>query len=54
MESYFTCTHFCPAYGEVTLQCQYLTFVNGSDDGELSREISYAYHLLGIILYCSY
>jgi hypothetical protein len=38
MESYFTCTHFCPAYREVTLQCQYLTFMNGYD-GELSPKI---------------
>jgi len=54
MESYLTSTHFCSAYGEVTLQCQYLTFMNGSDDGELSHEISFAYHSFGIILYCSY
>ena len=54
MESYLTSTHFCSAYGEVTLQCQYLTFMNGSDYGELSHEISFAYHSFGIILYCSY
>jgi len=52
MESFFTCAHFCPTYGEVTLQCQNITFMNGSDDGELrgqSHEIWYAYHLLCII-----
>jgi hypothetical protein len=35
MESFFTCAHFCPTYGEVTLQCQDFTFMNGSDGGEL-------------------
>ena len=35
MESFFTCAHFCPTYGEVTLQCQNFTFMSGSDDGEL-------------------
>ena len=54
MESFFTCTHFCPMYGEVTLQCQNFSFMNGSDDGELSHEIWYAYHLLSIILYSIY
>jgi len=52
MESFFTCAHFCPMYGEVTLQCQNFTFMNGSDDGELrgqSCEIWYAYQLLCII-----
>jgi len=38
MESFFTCAHFCPMYGEVTLQCQNFTFRNGSDDGELRRQ----------------
>jgi len=52
MESFFTCAHFCPTYGEVTLQCQNITFLNGSDDGEMKgqiREIWYAYHLFCII-----
>ena len=52
MESFFTCAHFCPMYGEVTLQCQNFTFMNGSDDGELrgqSCEIWYAYQLLCVI-----
>jgi len=52
MESFFACAHFCPVYGEVTLQCQNFTFMNGSDDGELtgqSHEILYANHLLCII-----
>jgi hypothetical protein len=52
MESFFTCAHFCPPYGEVTLQCQNITFMNGSDDGELRgqcHEIRYAYHLFCII-----
>jgi len=35
MESFLSCTHFCSAYGEVTLQCQNFTFMNGSDDGAL-------------------
>jgi hypothetical protein len=51
MENLFTCAHFCPAYGEVTLQCQNITFMNGSDDCELrgqSHELRYAYHLLCI------
>jgi len=42
MESCFTCAHFCPTYGEVTLQSQNFTFMNGSVDGELrgqNREI---------------
>ena len=50
MES-FTCAHFFPTYGEVTLQCQNITFMNGSDDCELrgqSHELRYAYHLLCI------
>ena len=34
-ESFFTCARFCPTYGEVTLQCQNFTFMNGSDGGEL-------------------
>jgi len=53
-ESFFTCAHFCPTYGEVTLQSQNFTFMNGSDDGELrgqSREILYAYHLLTYLLH---
>jgi len=28
MESFFTCALFCPTYGEVTLQCQNITFMN--------------------------
>jgi len=42
MESFFTCAHFYPMYGEVTLQCQNFTFMSGFVDGELrgqSREI---------------
>jgi len=35
MEIYFPCGHFCLMYGEVVLQCQNCTFMNGSDDGEL-------------------
>ena len=35
MESFFACAHFCPTYGEITLQSQNFTFMNGSDDGEL-------------------
>jgi hypothetical protein len=35
MEIPFPCAHFCPAYGEVVLQFQNSTFVNGSVDGEL-------------------
>jgi len=57
MESFFTCAHFCPTYGKVTLQCQNFTFMNGSDDGNLmgqSHEIWYVYHLLSIILYSIY
>ena len=57
MESFFTCAHFCLTYGEVTLQCQNITFMNGSDGGDLrgqSHEIWYAYHLLCIILYSIY
>jgi len=47
MESFFTCAHFCPTYGEVTPQFQNITFMNLSEDGELrgqSHEIWYAYH----------
>jgi len=42
MESFLACPHFCPVYGEFTLQYQNFTFKNGSDDGELkgqSRQI---------------
>jgi hypothetical protein len=49
MGSSFPCAHFCPTYGEVTLQCQNFTFMNWSDDGELrgqSCEIWYTYNLL--------
>jgi len=35
MEIFLTCAHFCPTYGEVTLQCENFTFKNGSDGGEL-------------------
>jgi hypothetical protein len=35
MESFFTCAHFCPTCGDVTLQCENFTFKNGSDGGEL-------------------
>ena len=57
IESFFTCAHFCPTYGEVTLQCQNFTFMHGSDDGEKrgqSHEIWYAYSLRCIIVYCIY
>jgi len=57
MESFFTCVHFCPTYGEDPLQCQNFTFMNGSDDSELMGqicEIWYAYHLLSTILYFIY
>jgi len=57
MESFFICAHFCPAYGEVTLQCQNFTFMNGSDDDELreqSHEIWYAYNSLSRIWYSIY
>jgi hypothetical protein len=57
MESSFPSAHFCPTYGEITLQCQNFTFMNGSDDGEVrgqSCEIWYACHLLSIILYSIY
>jgi len=39
MESFFTCAHFCPTYGQVTLQSQNFTFMNGSDDGELRGQM---------------
>jgi hypothetical protein len=37
-----SCTHFCPSYGEVALQCEDFTFMDGYDsDGKrgLSLEI---------------
>jgi hypothetical protein len=38
-KSFFTCAHFCPTYGEVTLQCQDFTSMDGSGAGERGQSL---------------
>ena len=35
VKCFFSCIHFCPIYGYVTLQCKNFTFVHGSDNDEV-------------------
>ena len=49
MESFFACAHFCPIYGEVTLQCQNFTFMNGSDVNWGGRVVKSDMHTVCII-----